>query len=437
MRKYKIWTLGCKANQYDTQGIRELLAEYGWNETDNDGNAALFIINSCTVTARGESKTRQLLNHAFRLKGCNPESRVVLTGCLASIIETDPSKVEPVTLDCIKKADLVVPTNRKHAILKLLGISDEAQKDTWLSVTGHSNHKRAFVKIQEGCENFCSYCIVPYARGPLKSRDKAEIIAEISKLIDNGYREMVLTGIHIGAFGRDKADTKALESLIKDICGLSGILRLRLGSIEMNEISDEMLELAADSGPLCPHFHIPLQSGDTEVLRRMNRQYSTADFAAIIDKVRKKISLPAITTDVITGFPGETHEQHKNTVAFCRDIGFTRMHVFPYSPRRGTPAADFPGRIPPEQMAIRKQELADLNSILMYEYHKRFVGAKVRVVVERRDPKNPDRMKGHTERYVETTVLKTHDEWLNSEIQVLVKTANEKGIEGYPADNCF
>ena len=388
MKRFLIRTLGCKVNQYDSQVLRESLLDGGWEESEND--PTLVIINTCTVTGVSDEKSRKLIRKLHRRF---PRARVIVTGCYA---ERDPH-----TLLQIDGVSSVVPGRRKWQVLS---VAEEEPPPTlapafFSGVTSLRGHSRAFLKIQDGCDNFCSYCIVPLVRGPVTSRDPDDIVEEARRLIDSGFHEIVITGIHLGAYGKDWGK-ESLPELIERLCAIPGAWRLRLSSIESAEVSDRLLDALASSEKLCPHLHVPLQSGDDRILKLMNRNYARRDFLETIERIRKRLPDPGLTSDVLVGFPGESEAEFKNTCALCRDIAFSRLHVFPFSPREGTRAFSMPGRLPAEEIRRRVDELCALGKMLEQDFANRFTDRAVEVLVESKRDKQTGMLRGYTERYV-------------------------------------
>ncbi|HPD17182.1 MAG TPA: tRNA (N(6)-L-threonylcarbamoyladenosine(37)-C(2))-methylthiotransferase MtaB [Planctomycetota bacterium] len=388
-------TFGCKVNQYDSQAMRETLAQVGCSEVPAAAEADLYVVNTCCVTAESHRKGLQAIRRIARAR---PAARIIVTGCSA---ETHAERLRD-----LPGVVCVVGNQGKARLADVLAEHGLWPKPAgaaeWPAITRFAGHSRAFVKVEDGCNDFCSYCIVPHVRGRVRSRPPDDVAAEVARLVANGYLEVVLTGIHLGAYGLDWGDEPALASLVRRVLATPGLRRLRLSSLELREVSGELIELVAASPRLCPHFHIPLQSGDDQVLRAMNRRYTAADFLRRLDAIRSRIAEPALTTDVIVGFPGETDEQFRQTLAVCRQAAFSRVHIFPYSDRPGTAAATMPGKRPPAVLRARRDEMKALAADLMAAYHRRFVGRTVEPLVEsERDPRT-GLLVGYTERYVRT-----------------------------------
>jgi threonylcarbamoyladenosine tRNA methylthiotransferase MtaB len=375
-------TLGCKTNQFESAAMEERLQAAGYRVVPFEEGADLVIVNTCTVTAATDAQSRNLIRRARRL---NDASRVVVTGCYAQI--------DPQALLAIPGVSLVLGNEEKRDLLDLLEKGDTSptiqvadirrvEEATALPLTSFAERSRAFVQIQNGCDAFCSYCIIPYARGRSRSVRPAEVVDQVRELVVAGYPEIVLTGIHIGGYGVDLAPPLTLVDLVRRLTAETGVQRLRLGSIEPTEISDSLIETVASSPELCPHFHIPLQAGDDQVLERMNRHYTTAFFADLVRRIRARLPEAAIGLDVITGFPGESEEEFANTCRLIEALPVTHLHVFPFSRRPGTPAATMPGQLPGDVVKARASVLRSLGEAKLRAFAAGFVGRTLEVVVE-------------------------------------------------------
>lgn len=374
---FSIHTLGCKVNQYESERIAAALAAFGWEMVPFSSLADVYIINSCTVTAVAGHKSRQLIRRAVRN---NPAARVVVTGCYA---DSDRAVIE-----AIEGVSLVLGNEDKDRlpllVVEELGIDIEtiSHASTSEPASNTTLHTRALVKIQDGCDQFCSYCIVPHVRGELWSRPEAEIIDEVARLTREGTAEIVLTGIHLGLYGVGR-DTGLAELLLK-LVEIEGLGRIRLSSIELREVTPELVELITASPKLCKHLHIPLQHGSNAVLAAMNRRYSAEEFAERTQYLASAVDDIALTTDVIVGFPGETDADFERTMDLVASTGFSRLHVFKYSPRKGTPAAGLGGRIPKDVKEQRSAELIVLGEDLAARFASRYIGKELIVSIERR-----------------------------------------------------
>jgi threonylcarbamoyladenosine tRNA methylthiotransferase MtaB len=378
LKTFTIATLGCKTNQFESAAMEERLQGAGYSHVPFEAGADLVVVNTCTVTAATDAESRKLIRRARRLNG---DCRVVVTGCYAQI--------DPAALSVIPGVSLVIGNEEKRDLLELLTeegtrVSDirrtEVASVPTLSV--FTERSRAFVQIQNGCDAFCSYCIIPYARGPSRSVPPEEVAGQIRRLVEAGYPEIVLTGIHIGGYGSDLAPPQSLLSLLRLLEEQTGVARLRLGSIEPTEISSELIEVVASSDVICPHFHIPLQAGDDDVLRAMNRNYTAAFFSDVVMDIRRRLPDAAIGIDVIAGFPGETEAQFKNTFRLIEALPVTHLHVFPFSRRPGTPAAQMSRQVPGDEIRSRAARLRELGEEKGRAFAGAFIGRELEVVVE-------------------------------------------------------
>ncbi|MFO7898293.1 MAG: tRNA (N(6)-L-threonylcarbamoyladenosine(37)-C(2))-methylthiotransferase MtaB [Planctomycetota bacterium] len=372
-RSFRIITLGCKVNQYDSEVMRERLLDAGWAE--DRGEPDVVVINTCTVTHRADAKARRLIRRTARE---HPGCRIAVTGC---IIDRDRHFAD--ALPAVRHA---LPNAAKPFIAEALtGPDRPPREDPAACLAGISDfpgHTRAFVKVQDGCDAWCSYCIVPAVRGRERSRPADNVVAEVARLADR-FHEVVLTGIHLGRYDGPVGGLD-LAGLVGRLLDETPIERLRLSSIEPKEITPELIDVAAGSPRLCPHFHVPLQSGSDRTLDRMNRPYTAAEFLHVLARVRARLDRPAVTTDVMVGFPGESDEDFAGTVAACRAAEFARVHVFPYSDRPGTAAERMPDKVHDADVTDRKNELERLADELALAYKKPFVGRSVDVLVETR-----------------------------------------------------
>lgn len=397
MKKVGFMTLGCKTNQYDAQAMREKFIAAGYAPADFDEICDVYVVNTCMVTSTGEHKSLKFVRQAARR---NPEAAIVVTGCVA---QHDGEKL------LLPGVRLVLGNaHREHVVEYLhdalarnvaLCVVDSLTDAPFeaLDVTANEGRTRAVMKIQEGCDNRCAYCIIPDVRGPIRSRSLEGVRAEAGALAQAGYHEVVLTGIHLASYGRDFRDGTTLLDAIDAVCQTPGILRVRLGSLEPAWIDEAYARRMAASTNLCPQFHLSLQSGCDKVLGRMRRRYTTAQFRRAVESLRTHFPGCAITTDVICGFPGESEEDFTRTVEFCREIGFARMHVFPYSERPGTPAATFDGAIPMAVREERARRLIQVGRELESNYMSGFVGKTVEVMVE-------DEGAGYSREYIRVRV---------------------------------
>jgi threonylcarbamoyladenosine tRNA methylthiotransferase MtaB len=371
----RLVTLGCKVNQYETQLVKEALFQNGFREATEEESADLCVVNTCTVTSEADSKGRQLIRQLARK---NPGTRTVVMGCYATR--------EPKVLAELPSVFEVVEDKRELPdVFDRLGVVDIPN-----GISEFAGRKRAYVKVQDGCILKCTYCIIPSVRPGLQSRSPEDIEAEFRRLIDNGYKEIVIAGIHVGHYGVDSTRGKSglppfrLWHLFRQLDKIPGDWRMRLSSVETAEVNDDFINAAADCEHLCPQFHPALQSGSDTVLRRMRRRYSVGRFLEKLDRMREVLDNPAFTTDVIVGFPGETDAEFEETLAACRRAEFMKIHVFPFSTRKGTPAADFPDQVRPEVRKERVRILSDLERELAQKYYQSLAGTRLEVLVERK-----------------------------------------------------
>lgn len=384
MKKAALHNLGCKVNAYETEAMQHLLEDAGYEIVPFTETADVYVINTCSVTNMADRKSRQMLHKA---KKNNPESIVVATGCYVQTKEQEA--IEDLAID------IIIGNNRKHELVELindyikahdksmdavLDINDGNQDYEELYIEKTAEHTRAFIKVQDGCNQFCSYCIIPYARGRVRSRNAENVVEEVKRLASNGFKEVVLTGIHLSSYGVDCGDN--LLNLIKKVHEVEGIERIRLGSLEPRLITEEFAKELSTLKKICPHFHLSLQSGCDETLKRMNRKYTSAEYKNGCDILRKYFKHPAITTDVIVGFPGETDEEFKTTKAFLEDIHFYEMHIFKYSKRQGTRAAVMANQIPEPVKTKRSAILFDIEKKMSDEFRKYYVGSTQEVLFE-------------------------------------------------------
>lgn len=400
-------TLGCKVNQYETDGMIELLKEAGMTAVSFEEKADVYLINTCSVTNMADKKSRQMIHRAKKL---NPDAVVIAAGCYVQAAKDKLMEDDRISI--------IIGNNKKKDIVRILedylqaGVTDEGMLDISaekeyepLTINSTLEHTRAYVKIQDGCNQFCSYCIIPYVRGRIRSRDIASIIEEVERLALTGVKEIVLTGIHISSYGKDKENEVGLADVIDAISKIESIKRIRLGSLEPSIITDEFIDRIVDNEKVCPHFHLSLQSGCNTVLKRMNRKYTCEEYFEKCEMLRKAFDRPALTTDVIVGFPGETEEEFRETVDYLTKLNLYEMHIFKFSPRQGTVAAGMKDQVAPEIKNQRSDVLLALSERNKQAYEASFRGGNLDVLVEekvRREGK--DGYRGHTERYMDIFV---------------------------------
>ena len=420
MKKAALHNLGCKVNAYETEAMQELLEKNGYEIVPFKEGADVYVVNTCTVTNIADRKSRQMLHKARKM---NPDAIVVATGCY---VQTENQEVD----DCI---DIVIGNNKKKDIVEILKqYEEERERTTDLNDIGHTKeyenfhlsrtgeHTRAYIKVQDGCNQFCSYCIIPYARGRVRSRAKEDVIEEVKTLAANGYKEVVLTGIHLSSYGVDIEDS--LLSLILAVHEVDGIHRIRLGSLEPRIITEEFVRTISALPKVCPHFHLSLQSGCNATLRRMNRRYTAEEYAAKCQLLRKYFAHPALTTDVITGFPGETPEEFEESRAFVDSSDFYETHIFKYSRREGTKAAVMPNQVPEQIKAERSKVLIALSEEKQSRFEEELIGTTQEVLMEEAIEREDGIWQiGHTKEYVKIG-YKTEKNLANQLINVEIES---------------
>ena len=417
MKKAALHNLGCKVNAYETEAMQHLLEEAGYEIVPFTQKADVYVINTCSVTNMADRKSRQMLHKA---KKNNPDSIVVATGCY---VQTSEKEV----LNDLS-VDIVIGNDRKHDLVRLLDeysldsvndtvddINDGKHDFEELFIDRTKEHTRAFIKVQDGCNQFCSYCIIPYARGRVRSRRFENVIAEVERLAANGFKEVVLTGIHLSSYGVDFEEATGLLELIQAVNAVKGIERIRLGSLEPKIVTEHFASELSKLDKICPHFHLSLQSGCDATLKRMNRKYTTKEYERGCELLRKYFVHPAITTDVIVGFPGETEEEFEQTKAYLEHIHFYEMHIFKYSKRKGTRAAVMPDQIDEQIKAARSEKLIALGHDMSKEFRKFYIGKNEEVLFEEKAViGDKEYFVGYTKEYVK--VAKKTDENLENQI---------------------
>ena len=417
MKKAALHNLGCKVNAYETEAMQHLLEEAGYEIVPFTQKADVYVINTCSVTIMADRKSRQMLHKA---KKNNPDSIVVAAGCY---VQTSEKEV----LNDLS-VDIVIGNDRKHDLVRLLeeysldsvndtvdDINDGKHDFEELFIDQTKEHTRAFIKVQDGCNQFCSYCIIPYARGRVRSRRFENVIAEVERLAANGFKEVVLTGIHLSSYGVDFEEATGLLELIQAVNAVKGIERIRLGSLEPKIVTEHFASELSKLDKICPHFHLSLQSGCDATLKRMNRKYTTKEYERGCELLRKYFVHPAITTDVIVGFPGETEEEFEQTKAYLEHIHFYEMHIFKYSKRKGTRAAVMPDQIDEQIKAARSEKLIALGHDMSKEFRKFYIGKNEEVLFEEKAViGDKEYFVGYTKEYVK--VAKKTDENLENQI---------------------
>ena len=384
MKKAASFALGCKVNQYESEAIAELFAEKGYEIVGVDEEADVYVINTCTVTNFGDKKSRQLIR---KVKRQNENAIVAVVGCYAQTAPKELMEIAGVNLvigtkDRAQIVEMVEQYDRANGVEN--HVSDIMKERVFepLSIQKLANRTRAYLKIQDGCSQYCSYCIIPYARGPIRSREPQEVVAEVKRLAENGFKEVVLTGIHVASYGKDRRDTSLLD-ILKQVHEVEGIERIRFSSIEPNVVTEEFAQTMAALPKVCDHFHLSLQSGCDKTLKEMNRKYDTEKYRQAAATLRKYLPKVALTTDIIVGFPGETEEDFRESYAFAEEIGFAKIHVFPYSPKRGTPAAARKDQLLNAVKAERSHTLIQLSDRMAAEFLADAVGTDAEVLYER------------------------------------------------------
>jgi threonylcarbamoyladenosine tRNA methylthiotransferase MtaB len=379
-------TLGCKVNFYETEGIWQLFKNEGYEQTDFEKPADVYVINTCTVTNTGDKKSRQVIRRAIRR---NPDAIIAVTGCYAQTAAAEVAAIPGVdivigTQDRDKMLPLVKQYQAERRPINVVRNIMKTREFEEMDVPQFSGHTRAFLKIQEGCNNFCTFCIIPWSRGLIRSRKPESVLTQARQLVESGYEEIVLTGIHTGGYGED-LDSYGLANLLRELDKVEGLRRIRISSIEASQISDDILDVLGSSSKMCRHLHIPLQAGDDTVLKAMRRKYTTAEFGRKVELIHKVMPHVAVTTDVIVGFPGETDEMFENGYRFMEQMNFAEMHVFPYSKRTGTPAARMENQIAEELKNERVGRLLELSRRMQLDYARPFVGQVLEVIPEMGD----------------------------------------------------
>lgn len=429
MQTVAFHTLGCKVNHYETEAIWQLFKQEGYERVDFESRSDVYIINTCTVTNTGDKKSRQVIRRAIRK---NPDAVICVTGCYA---QTSPAEIMAIpgvdivigTQDRVKMLDYINQYREERQPINAVGNIMKSRVYEELDVPSFTDRTRASLKIQEGCNNFCTFCIIPWARGLMRSRDPQEVIHQAQQLVDAGYKEIVLTGIHTGGYGADLKDYN-LAMLLRDLeANVKGLKRLRISSIEASQITDEVIEVIKQSNIIVRHLHIPLQSGSDTVLKRMRRKYTMASFAERLMKLREIMPDLSVTSDVIVGFPGETEEEFMETYNFIKEHQFSELHVFPYSKRTGTPAARMEDQVDEEVKNERVHHLIALSDQLAKEYASKFEGQVLEVIPEEefKEAAGNGLYVGYTDNYLKV-VFPATEEMVGEIVKVKIDKA------GYP-----
>ncbi|QCX32412.1 tRNA (N(6)-L-threonylcarbamoyladenosine(37)-C(2))-methylthiotransferase MtaB [Caloramator sp. E03] len=407
MKKVAFYTLGCRVNQYETEAIAEVFIKDGYEVVDFDEFANVYVINTCSVTNISDKKSRNMIRKAKKL---NPEAVVVAAGCYSQVAPEEVASIEGVdivvgTTDKIKIPQIVKEYLKEKKPIKHVENIMNIRTFEEMEIEEYQDRTRAFLKIQDGCENFCSYCLIPFARGPVRSKNPDKVLSEVKKLALNGYKEVILSGIHVASYGKDLGNVD-LVSLIENINDIEGIERIRIGSVDPTFFTDNRIESLSKVKKLCNHFHLSLQSGCDETLKRMNRHYTTGEYKGIVTKLREKIQDVSISTDIIVGFPGETDEEFNETYKFLEDIKLSKMHIFKYSERKGTRAEKLPNKVDPLVKEIRSQKLIKLDEIFEESFIKKFINSEMKVLFEEGDD---GIYFGYTTNYIKVMVKSKED----------------------------
>lgn len=430
MKKFSIETLGCKVNQYESEALEKLFEESGYKKASKDEKADVYVINTCTVTGQAAAKSRQQINRAKRE---NPDAQIAVVGCYSQVSPEDIKELDVDviigTKDRARVLDLLEESKRLGTTISIVDNIRHNQEFDELEFTIEREMTRAYLKIQEGCNMFCSYCIIPYARGPISSRDMNNIIEETKKLAQNGYKEIVLTGIHVESYGKDKGkDYYRLIDVVEQVAKIEGVERIRLSSVEPRIITDEFMQRYKDTKKACDHFHLSLQSGSDAILIAMNRKYTTGEYKEKVDLIRKYMPDAGITTDVIVGFPGETEELFKETMEFVDKIAFSKIHVFPFSRREGTPAYSFSNQVEGPIKKKRANLLADKEEKIANAFLDSFIGKTLEVLFEEESSRAVT-TEGYSTNYLRVSVPKD-DELINQIRTVKIIERKDQVLKG-------
>lgn len=424
-------TLGCRVNQYETEAMIEKFIKSGYDIVNFGELADVYVINTCTVTNMGDKKSRQMISRARRT---NSKAIIAVVGCYSQIAPEKVSKISGV--------DIVIGTRNKGDIVEkveeyickkeqIILVEDVMKNNVFeeLNIENYRNKTRAFLKIQDGCNNFCSYCLIPFARGGVCSKEPKKVIKEIKKLVENGFKEVTLSGIQIALYGTDSKDNLGLIDLLEEVDKIEGIERVRIGSISPKYFKDEIIDRFSKLKKLCPHFHLSLQSGCDETLRRMNRGYTTEEYKHIVQKLREKIKDVSITTDIIVGFPGESEEEFKKTYEFLEEIKLSKMHIFKYSPRLGTKACEIKEQIDGNIKDKRSNSLINLNKKLEKDFTNKFLKKELKVLYEEKSNLEENSYEGYTPNYIKV-VTKSNMNLQGKIVNTIIKDVKEDYVLG-------
>lgn len=428
MNRIAFTTLGCKVNVYDSEAMAELFAEKGYEIVNFDDVADIYIINTCTVTNFGDKKSRQMIRRARRQ---NKNSIIVATGCYAQVAPQTVAEIEGInivigTKDRGKVVEIVENYRAEKGVLNAVTDIKGEKEFERLKVSNLKDRTRAYIKIQEGCNRYCTYCIIPYARGPVRSRKPEDVIDEVKTLAKNGFKEIVLTGIHVASYGLD-LENITLADIIEQVHSVEGIERIRFSSMEPKAVDDEFVARMAKLPKVCEHYHLSLQSGSDATLKKMNRRYTSEEYAVACERLRKAFPDVAITTDIIVGFPMETDENFNESYDFAEKVRLSKIHVFPYSPKTGTPAAKIRPQIAPDVKNERSHKMLELSTRLNKEFMSRYIGSNMEVLFERLEG---NYYEGHTRNYIKV-LCKSDNDLTNQLVNVkLTDIAGEETMYG-------
>ncbi|NFI56793.1 tRNA (N(6)-L-threonylcarbamoyladenosine(37)-C(2))-methylthiotransferase MtaB [Clostridium botulinum] len=425
-------TLGCRVNQYETEAMTEKFIREGYSVTDFDDFADVYVINTCTVTNMGDKKSRQIISKARRT---NSDAIIAVVGCYSQIAPEEVSKIEgvDVVLGTRNKGDIVYFVNKARDEKAIQVSVNEVLRNKEfeeLNIEEYQDKTRAFLKIQDGCNRFCTFCLIPYARGATCSKKPEKVLEEVKKLAEHGFKEVILSGIHTASYGVDLGTGVTLISLLEDIEKIDGIDRVRIGSIEPAFFTDEVINKIKNMKKLCPHFHLSLQSGSDATLKRMNRRYTADEYAKTVQTLRDNIQDVSITTDLIVGFPGETEEEFNETYEYLKKLKLTKVHLFKYSPRKGTKAAEMPNQIDGTIKDKRSKILSELNKENEVDFVKKLVGRKMGVLIERECSNKPEIFEGYTKNYVKAEISDASEEMIGKIMNCNIEDYEDNYIIG-------
>lgn len=422
MKKVALYTLGCRVNQYETEAMAESFIKKNYDVVDFEEYADVYVINTCTVTSIGDKKSRQMIRKSKKI---NPEAVVVAAGCYAQVSPEEVAGIEGVdiivgTSDKSKIPDLVEEFNKNKKQINHVTNIMSIRKFEDMEIDEYQDKTRAFLKIQDGCDRFCSYCMIPYARGPVRSRSHESIVKEVKKLSKNGFKEIILSGIHVASYGKDTGEADLVD-VVEEISRINGVERIRIGSIDPTFFKTDVIKRLNKIEKFCPNFHLSLQSGCNDTLKRMNRHYTTEEYGRIVNELREAFEDVSITTDIIVGFPGEKQEEFNSTYAFLKDLKLSKMHVFKYSPRKGTKAAEFKDQVTPEEKERRSKLIIQLDEDNEKDYIEKFINREMDILFEETENGTS---KGYTKNYIKVEIKTDKD--LTGEI-VKAKLTENKG----------